>query len=163
MISIKRCRKRSRCQVGVQNGPRFRQQTSASRIASEWVAWIVAHTFIHKSAEALTESACSPNTAPVWRPRPPLYCEKPVSRTHLAPAIARLQDTGRRFGRKSFHQFHRPPVEAGVAKIQSREFLLDPLLCRFRHAPARIVKVNAICSKITSPAFKSLNVKISSI
>jgi hypothetical protein len=84
--------------------------------------------------------------------------QKTVGCARLAPAIASLRDTGRRFGRKSFHHFLRPSVEAGVTQIHSCKFLLSPLLCRLRHAPAQIAKVNAIRPKFTSAASNSLNV-----
>jgi len=83
-------------------------------------------------------------------PRDVRIAQETVGRARLAPAIARLRDTGRRVGRKSFHQFLRPPVQAGIAKVQPRKFLLDPLLRSLRHAPAQIARVDAIRSKFTS-------------
>ena len=62
-------------------------------------------------------------------PRHIRIAQKPVGRARLAPVIARLRDTGRRFGRKSFYQVLHPSAEAGVAKIQPRKFPLRPLQC----------------------------------
>lgn len=63
----------------------------------------------------------------------------------LAPGIACFRNAGRRVDRKSFHQFLRFLVKAGVSKVACPKFLLSPLLCYLHHA-------------FTSPDRKSLKV-----
>ncbi len=89
-----------------------------------------------------------------------LIGQEAVGRMRLGPVVARLGNAGLRLGRECFHQFSRPVVEAGIAQVQPREFLVSPTLCRLSVAHARRPKDESKCEigKVYKRACNSLNV-----